>query len=228
MEETLYRLNSIQKIYGRRLALDIDRLEIRPGRLYILTGANGAGKSTLLGILAFLVQPTSGDLRFESERVIWDSAAIIRMRRQVTLLHQTPYLFSGTVAHNVAFGLKVRGITGRDQERLVTEALRMVGLSGFEMRKALELSGGEAQRVALARALALQPKVLLLDEPMANLDRETAELFCCVIASLPEMGTSVIMTTHDPEQRDRLPGEPIHLTGGRIDLPAANLESRGE
>lgn len=219
MEETLYRLNSIQKIYGRRLALDIDRLEIRPGRLYILTGANGAGKSTLLGILAFLVQPTSGDLRFESERVIWDSAAIIRMRRQVTLLHQTPYLFSGTVAHNVAFGLKVRGITGRDQERLVTEALRMVGLSGFEMRKALELSGGEAQRVALARALALQPKVLLLDEPMANLDRETAELFCCVIASLPGMGTSVIMTTHDTEQRDRLPGESIHLAGGRINLP---------
>lgn len=219
MEETLYRLNSIQKIYGRRLALDIDRLEIRPGRLYILTGANGAGKSTLLGILAFLVQPTSGDLRFESERVIWDSAAIIRMRRQVTLLHQTPYLFSGTVAHNVAFGLKVRGITGRDQERLVTGALRMVGLSGFEMRKALELSGGEAQRVALARALALQPKVLLLDEPMANLDRETAELFCCVIASLPGMGTSVIMTTHDTEQRDRLPGESIHLAGGRINLP---------
>jgi tungstate transport system ATP-binding protein len=228
MKETLYCLNAVQKTYGKRLALDIDRLEIQPGRLYILTGANGAGKSTLLGILAFLVQPTSGDLRFEAERVIWDSAAIMRMRRQVTLLHQTPYLFSGTVAHNVAFGLKARGITGRDQERLVTEALHMVGLSGFETRKVRELSGGEAQRVALARALALRPKVLLLDEPMASLDRETAELFCCVIASLQEMGTSVIMTTHDPEQRGRLPGESIHLTGGRINLPAANLESRGE
>jgi tungstate transport system ATP-binding protein len=228
MEETLYGLNSIQKIYGQRLALDIDRLEIQPGSLYILTGANGAGKSTLLGILAFLVQPTSGDLSFEAERVIWDSAAIIRMRRQVTLLHQSPYLFSGTVAHNVAFGLKVRGITGRDQERLVTDALRMVGLSGFETRKVRELSGGEAQRVALARALALRPKVLLLDEPMANLDRETTELFGCVIASLPEMGTSVIMTTHDPEQRDRLPGESIHLAGGRINLPDIDLESRGE
>ncbi|MFZ3209777.1 MAG: ATP-binding cassette domain-containing protein [Geobacteraceae bacterium] len=228
MEETLYCLNSIQKIYGQRLALDIDRLEVQPGRLYILTGANGAGKSTLLGILAFLIQPTSGDLSFESERVTWDSSAIIRMRRQVTLLHQTPYLFSGTVAHNVAFGLKVRGITGKNKERLVSDALHMVGLSGFETRKVRELSGGEAQRVALARALALRPKVLLLDEPMANLDKETAELFGCVIASLPEMGTSVIMTTHNPEQCDRLPGGPIHLVGGRINLPTTNPENRGE
>ena len=103
-------------------------------------------------------------------------------RRKVTLLHQSPYLFGGTVYRNVAYGLKARGIAGETMLRAVDRALETVGLERFRDRDARELSGGEAQRVAMARALALDPEVLLLDEPLANIDRETAVLLETVIA----------------------------------------------
>jgi tungstate transport system ATP-binding protein len=211
----MYRLQSIRKRYGSNVALDIDELTIAEGRLYTLTGANGAGKSTLLSILAFLTPPTSGEIFYAGKRVDWKHGSTEEYRRRVTLLHQSPYLFGGSVDDNVAFGLKVRGIPGEEQRRRIDEALEVVGLRGFRDRKARELSGGEAQRVAMARALALKPEVLLLDEPLANIDRETTGLLETVIASLPAKGTTVVMTTHDPDHPGRLNGESIHLEGGR-------------
>jgi len=211
----MYRLQSIRKRYGSNIALDVEELTIAEGRLYTLTGANGAGKSTLLSILAFLTPPTSGEIFYAGNRVDWNHGSVEEYRRKVTLLHQSPYLFVGSVHDNVAFGLKVRGIPGEEQRRIVDRALDGVGLQGFRDRKARELSGGEAQRVAMARALVLNPEVLLLDEPLANIDRETAGLLETVIASLPARGTTVVMTTHDPDHPGRLNGESIHLEGGR-------------
>jgi tungstate transport system ATP-binding protein len=211
----MYRLQSIRKRYGSNVALDVEELTIAEGRLYTLTGANGAGKSTLLSILAFLAPPTSGEIFYAGVRVDWNHGSVEEYRRKVTLLHQSPYLFGGSVHDNVAFGLKVRGIPGEERRRIVDRALEGVGLQGFRDRKARELSGGEAQRVAMARALALEPEVLLLDEPLANIDRETAGLLESVIASLPARGTTVVMTTHDPDHPGRLNGESIHLEGGR-------------
>jgi tungstate transport system ATP-binding protein len=211
----MYRLQSIRKCYGSNVALDIEELTIAEGRLYTLTGANGAGKSTLLSILAFLSPPTSGEIFYAGERVDRNHGPVEEYRRKVTLLHQSPYLFGGSVDDNVAFGLKVRDIRGEERRRRIDEALDVVGLRGFRDRKARELSGGEAQRVAMARALALKPEVLLLDEPLANIDRETTGLFETVIASLPAQGTTVVMTTHDPDHPGRLNGESIFLEGGR-------------
>ena len=211
----MYRLQSIRKSYGSNVALDIEELTIAEGRLYTLTGANGAGKSTLLSILAFLAPPTSGEIFYAGKRVDRDHGSVEEYRRKVTLLHQSPYLFGGSVDDNVAFGLKVRGIRGEEQRRRIDEALDVVGLRGFRDRKARELSGGEGQRVAMARALALKPEVLLLDEPLANIDRETTGLLEAVIASLPAQGTTVVMTTHDPDHPGRLNGESIFLEGGR-------------
>ena len=211
----MYRLQSIRKRYGSNVALDVEELTIAEGRLYTLTGANGAGKSTLLSILAFLTPPTSGEIFYAGKRVDWNHGSVEEYRRKVTLLHQSPYLFGGSVHDNVAFGLKVRGIPGEERRRIVDRALDGAGLQGFRDRKARELSGGEAQRVAMARALALEPEVLLLDEPLANIDRETAGLLESVIASLPARGTTVVMTTHDPDHPGRLNGESIHLEGGR-------------
>ena len=211
----MYRLQSIRKSYGSNVALDIEELTIAEGRLYTLTGANGAGKSTLLSILAFLAPPTSGEIFYAGKRVDRDHGTVEEYRRKVTLLHQSPYLFGGSVDDNVAFGLKVRGIRGEELRRRIDEALDVVGLRGFRDRKARELSGGEAQRVAMARALALKPEVLLLDEPLANIDRETTGLLEAVIASLPAQGTTVVMTTHDPDHPGRLNGESIFLEGGR-------------
>lgn len=212
----LYRLRSVTKRYGANVAVDIESLTIAAGRLYTLTGANGAGKSTLLGILAFLTPPTTGEIFYAGERIDWKSDIVRRRRRKVTLLHQSPYLFGGTVFRNVEYGLKARGIAGETTLRAVDRALEMVGLEGFRGRDARELSGGEAQRVAMARALALDPEVLLLDEPLANIDRETAILLEAVIASLPSRGTTVVMTTHDPDPPARWNGGSIVLEGGKI------------
>lgn len=211
----MYRLHSVRKCYGSNVALDIEELTIAEGRLYTLTGANGAGKSTLLNILAFLMPPTSGEILYSGKRVEWERGSLEGLRKKVTLLHQSPYLFGGTVHANVAFGLKARGIHGEEQRRRTDKALDIVDLRGFRERKARELSGGEAQRVAMARALALEPEVLLLDEPLANIDRETAGLLETVIASLPLLGTTVVMTTHDPAHSGRLNGEAILLERGR-------------
>jgi tungstate transport system ATP-binding protein len=215
----LYRLRSVTKRYGRNVAVDIDLLTIDAGRLYTLTGANGAGKSTLLGILAFLTPPTTGEIFYAGERIDWKGDIVRGRRRKVTLLHQSPYLFGGTVSRNVAYGLKARGIAGETALRAVDRALESVGLEGFRDRDARELSGGEAQRVALARALALDPEVLLLDEPLANIDRETAGLLEAVITSLPLRGTTVVMTTHDPDPPARWSGGSIVLEGGKVAPP---------
>ena len=212
----LYRLRSVTKRYGRNVAVDIDLLTIDAGRLYTLTGANGAGKSTLLGILAFLTPPTTGEIFYAGERIDWKGDIVRKWRRKVTLLHQSPYLFGGTVSRNVAYGLKARGIAGDAVLRAVDRALETVALEGFRDRDARELSGGEAQRVAMARALALDPEVLLLDEPLANIDRETAGLLEAVIASLPSRGTTVVMTTHDPDPPGGRNVGSIVLEGGKI------------
>ena len=215
----LYRLRSVTKRYGSNVAVDIDALTIDAGRVYTLTGANGAGKSTLLGILAFLTPPTTGEIFYAGERVDWKGDDGKRRRRKVTLLHQSPYLFGGTVFRNVAYGLKARGIAREAERTAVDRALEAVGLERFAGRDARELSGGEAQRVAMARALALDPEVLLLDEPLANIDRETAGLLEAVIAALPSRGTTVVMTTHDPDHPARRNGGSIVLEGGKIALP---------
>jgi len=212
----LYRLRSVTKRYGSNVAVAIDALTIDAGRLYALTGANGAGKSTLLGILAFLTPPTTGEIFYAGERIDWKSDIVKNRRRKVTLLHQSPYLFRGTVFRNVAYGLKARGVAGETALQAVDRALETVGLNRFRDRDARELSGGEAQRVAMARALALEPEVLLLDEPLANIDRETAVLLETVIAALPSRGTTVVMTTHDPDPPARWGGGSIVLEGGKV------------
>lgn len=212
----LYRLRSVTKRYGANVAVDIDALTIAAGRLYTLTGANGAGKSTLLGILAFLTPPTTGEIFYAGERIDWRSDIVEQRRRKVTLLHQSPYLFGGTVFRNVAYGLSARGIAGESAHRAVDRALATVGLDRFHDRDVRKLSGGEAQRVAMARALVLKPEVLLLDEPLASIDRETAGLLETVIASLPAQGTTVVMTTHEPERSGLLDGGSIVLEGGKV------------
>lgn len=211
----LYLLKNIRKRHGDHPAVSVDNLEIESGRLYILTGANGAGKSTLLELLAFLTSPSEGKIFFDGVEIGADPGALARVRRQVTLLHQSPYLFRGTVADNLAYGLGMRGLSHHEQTCRIDEALAAVGLPAFARRKARELSGGEVQRVALARALALKPRVLLLDEPFANVDAPTAALLEETVTALPCQGTTVIMTTHQTDHL-RWGKNIIHLVHGSI------------
>ncbi|HEY3490189.1 MAG TPA: ATP-binding cassette domain-containing protein [Candidatus Deferrimicrobiaceae bacterium] len=215
----LFRLTGIRKLYGNRVGLEIADLSLREGALYTLSGPNGSGKSTLLRLLAFLVPPTAGELSFAGETVRWSRRGLSPLRRAVTLLHQSPCLFRGSVESNLAFGLAARGVEKEARHERIGGALDSVGLSGFEGRDASALSGGEAQRVAMARALALRPRVLLLDEPLAGVDRDSAAILGDVIAALPGAGTTVILSTHDTVLPDRLGTEVIRLEAGRISAP---------
>ena len=212
----IFRLSSLTHRFGQRTVLDIEELTLAEGRFYTLTGANGSGKSTLLQILAFLLPPTGGQIFFRGEPVAWTAGGLRRWRREVTLLHQSPYLFDTTVQANVAFGLRIRGIRGSILRRKIEETLDLVGLADLQHRPAKELSGGESQRVAMARALAVDPAVLLLDEPLANVDRQSAVILERLILTLPARGTTVVMTTHDPAHPERLGSEAIRLTDGRL------------
>src|ERR1700687_3206547 len=105
-----FHLTSIRKCYGAKVALTVAELELWPGHLYLLTGPNGSDKSTLLNILAFLTIPDEGDIQFAGDRVTWKTENLTCLRKNVTLLHQSPYLFFGNVFENVAYGLRLRGI----------------------------------------------------------------------------------------------------------------------
>ena len=209
-------LRNLQKIYNGQAVLDIEQLDFYPQRVYSLVGPNGCGKSTLLQILALLLKPTAGELCFEEERVAWKKTALQRLRRRVTLMHQSPYLFHRSVRYNLAFGLKIRGIHGDEQHRRIHEALDLVGLPGFGRRNARELSGGEQQRVAIARALLLKPEVLLMDEPTSNMDKASIEAFDALIPTLKQQNITIIQATHMPDQPQKLGSEIIAMERGRL------------
>ncbi len=210
----LYRLEAVRVTYGDTPALAVPALEIPEGRVTVLTGPNGSGKSTLLSLLAFLVPPSSGILRYDGVPVRWRERDLVRLRREAVLMHQSPYLFDESVAGNVGYGLAVRGVRGPERDRRVADSLAAVGLAGFGRRSARELSGGEAQRVAMARVLALSPRVLLLDEPLANVDRETAELIGGLVASLADRGITAVVATHDAAQAGRIATAVVRLDRG--------------
>ncbi|MCL5965603.1 MAG: ATP-binding cassette domain-containing protein [Deltaproteobacteria bacterium] len=212
----LYRLESVRMAYGTKTALAIPALTISEGRVYVLVGPNGSGKSTLLSLLAFLRPPASGTLHYDGGPVPWKTGEMTRLRREAVLLHQTPYLFDDTVSANAGYGLRVRGVRGAALRERVAEALAVVGLPGFERRPARALSGGEAQRVAMARILALKPRVLLLDEPLANVDRDTADVINGLIGACSGNGTTVVVATHDAAQSDRIATDVIRLAEGAL------------
>lgn len=216
MTNTVYRLESVQVRFGLRFALDIDELEIPAGHVHILMGPNGSGKSTLLSVLAFLRKPDRGCVAFSGAPVSWTRRELGSLRKCVTLLHQQSYLFSGTVMANVGFGLRLRVAKKEEIRRSVEQALAMVGLTGFETRDAAQLSGGEARRVALARALACRPQVLLLDEPLAHVDRESADIIQELIAAQSRDGTTIVMSSHDERIPERLPSRVVRLKEGRM------------
>jgi len=203
-------------VYHRdNFTLRVDHLDLQASKLYLLNGPNGAGKSTLLQLLAQLLEPQQGEMRFVGELVA-TAKQRQKLRRQITLVEQSPFLFEGSVYQNLAFGLRLREVKGDLQRRRIGKTLETVGLAGFETRNTDKLSGGEAQRVALARALVLQPKLLLLDEAGAGLDAETMPIFERLIAELPDQGVTVVLSSHDQQQPQRLDAAILTILNGSL------------
>jgi len=213
----LYELNNIVRQFGTRIVLDIPHLAFKARKIYALIGPNGAGKTTLLNQLAFLDQPSSGTLCFRNQLVDYSRNNLTGWRRQVVLVDQTPILFTGTVWKNIEFGLKVRGVSKKNRGVKIHGALERVGMSEFVHEDIFGLSGGEVKRVALARALALEPDVLLCDEPTANVDQQHQEIIMKILEHANSVGhATVIFSTHYLSQSRRLAHQTILLQNGRL------------
>ena len=208
------KVDGITKSFGGFTAVDQVDLEIFRGELFSLLGASGCGKTTLLRILAGLETPTSGK--------VWiDGVDITQMpayERPVNMMFQSYALFPHmNVAQNVAYGLKRDGIPKEEIGQRVDQMLAMVELSGFAKRKPHQLSGGEQQRVALARALVKRPKVLLLDEPLAALDKRLREQTQYELMRIQEqLGVTFIVVTHDQQEAMTLSTRIAVMNEGRF------------
>ncbi len=192
----LYRLENLTYRYGNHFELAIPELTIAKGSSMGFAGSNGSGKSTLLRLLAFIDVPEEGAIYYDGVKVTKNNGGF---KRDVTMLLQEPYLLKRSVYENVAFGLKVRKASDNIRKR-VREAMELVGMSPkeFARRKWHELSGGEAQRIALASRLVLRPKVLILDEPTASVDRQSAFLIRQAITKCrSDFGMALIIASHD-------------------------------
>ncbi|THB76867.1 MAG: ATP-binding cassette domain-containing protein [Desulfobulbaceae bacterium] len=213
----LYELTDLTKQFKDRQVLDIDALCLKRKKVYALIGPNGAGKTTLLNQLALLEKPTSGSLTFLGRDPWGVGNSLLELRRKVVLVDQSPILFSGTVRKNVEYGLQVRRIPKDERDRRVAHCLHLVGMDDFINQDVHGLSGGEVKRVALARALAIEPEVLLCDEPTANVDEKHQEVILRIIEEVNQnQRTTIIFSTHFLSQSRRLADQTIILRNGRI------------
>lgn len=209
-------VRGLRYVFGGTALIDGIDLKLRAGRITVVMGPNGAGKSLLLRLLHGLIQPSAGE-------ILWDSAELSQViRRRQAMVFQKPVLLRRSVAANIDFVLGARG----DRDPVRRDALlEHVGLGGRAGQPARLLSGGEQQRLALARALAIGPEVLFLDEPTASLDPASVLKIEEIVGAAHAAGTKIIFVTHDIGQARRLAGDVVFLARGRVaeHTPAARF-----
>ncbi len=215
-------LSDLTRVYGSTKALDGLTLHIEPGELVALLGPSGCGKTTALRILAGLDEATSGTVSVGGV----DVSRVPASKRDMGMVFQAYSLFPHlTVLDNVAFGLKMRGKAKQDRTSRAANMLDLVGLSAHTHKYASELSGGQQQRVALARALAIQPRVLLLDEPLSALDAKVRTQLRDEIRRVQlEVGTTTLFVTHDQEEALAVADRVGVMSQGRLEQLAAPAE----
>jgi molybdopterin-binding protein len=225
----LFEVRGLRHVFDGREVLSVDRLAVIEGGVTVLVGENGSGKTTLLRILNGLLAPEAGRVFFRGMPVAGGggdaslTAGRAAVRARSVMVHQLPLVFRGTVGQNVGYGLRIRGVAKRAIADRVAAALEQVGLPGFAGRRAAALSGGEMQRACLARALALEPEVLLLDEPTANVDPDSRSVVERVIRGRALSGVSVLMSTHVMETAYRLCTRLLRLESGKVVEPEENI-----
>lgn len=214
MNEVLLSLRDFQVRYGDRVVLEVPALDLHQGEVLAVIGPNGAGKSTLLHAVAGLVPLARGRVFLRGQAVDPHQAAY---RRRLALVLQEPVLLDLSVLGNVLLGLRLHRIARSEAQARALEALERLGVAHLAQRPALSLSGGEAQRVCLARALALQPEVLLLDEPFSSLDAPTrTELLADLGELLRGNRTTTLFVTHDQDEALQLGDRVAVLLQGRV------------
>ena len=216
-------LDTLTKRFGSWLAVDGLSLTVEKGELISLLGPSGCGKTTTLQMIAGFLDPSAG-------RITLDGADLLAKKpneRGLGIVFQRYALFPHmTAAENVAFGLEMRGVPRADRERMVTEALALVGLGAFGDRYPRRMSGGQQQRVALARALVIKPSLLLLDEPLSNLDAKMREEMQIELRRIQRtVGTTMILVTHDQAEAMALSDRVVVMNKGKVEQVAAPQEA---
>ena len=212
----LVRVEGARKIYGDKALLDVGPLELAAGDLIVLTGDNGSGKTTFLKMLAGLEHGDRLRMRFDGLEAT-ESRYPAALRRAVIYVHQHPYLFNTTIAENIRYGLRLRHLAAGERERRVAQALAWAGVAHLADVPPRRLSGGEKQRVALARAKVLEPRVLLVDEPTANLDAQARAQVIELLRSTATGDNCVVVACHDRELIELEGARRWHLHAGRVE-----------
>jgi spermidine/putrescine transport system ATP-binding protein len=208
-------LRGLRKEFGSLVAVNGVNLEIEPGEFLTLLGPSGCGKSTTLRMISGLEIPTAGDVSISGR----DVTAVAANDRNTSMVFQEWALFPHmTVEENISFGLEMDNVPAAERKERVTEALELVELPGYHDRKATELSGGQKQRVAMARAIVREPDVLLLDEPLASLDRKLRQHMQVELKKIQEeLGITFIYVTHDQEEALTLSDRIAVMNDGQIE-----------
>ena len=211
-----YTLSDVTQTYGDRTVLNVPRLEIAAGEVFAMVGPSGAGKSTLLRLLALLEPPATGTVALSAgEKLVTRDTATIEDRRRIAMVFQRPALLSRSVRSNVAYGLRVRG--NSDGQTRIDRVLERVSMLPLAEARPQTLSGGEMQRVAVARALVVEPSVLLLDEPTANLDPANVRIIEGLIREQNEdYRTTIVLVTHNIFQARRLATRVAFIMNGEL------------
>ena len=215
----LIELDSVTKLYKGEKALDGVTLEIHQGERLVILGPSGCGKTTILRLIAGFIAPDTGSISMAGEPVSKDGRILVPPeRRHVGMVFQDLALWPHlTVKGNLELGLKARGIPRAQREERIREMLDLVGMNGYQNRKPSELSGGQQQRVALARALVLEPRVLLMDEPLSSLDPElNARLRREIIRLQEKLEVTLVYVTHHREEAREIATRVVLMRKGRI------------
>ncbi len=213
----LLSLRGLHKRFGAQPLFAIEQLDIESASAYVLTGINGAGKSTLLRILCGLEPAHCARLEFQGQALALQPYPR-QLRDAIVYVHQHPVMFATSVPANVGYGLKARGVASAEIQRRVAAAMEWAGISHLRHSRPATLSGGEKQRIALARARVLAPKLLLLDEPTANLDGPAREQVMALIPALMREGSSIVIACHDRDLIGLPAVRRLKLRDGRLHL----------
>ncbi len=217
MSALLFSIKALDKRFGQRVLFDAAQLDFEAGSGYVLTGSNGSGKTTLLRIAAGLEPAERGHIEFRAQ-----SASIAlypeQWRREIVYVHQQPYLFHTSIEANLDYGLARRGMPAAERSACTREALEWAGLSDRREVPPHKLSGGEQQRVALARAKVLNPTLLLLDEPTANLDGDARKQVLELVTALCIENHTVVIASHDPEIIRLAILNRLHISAGQVNF----------
>ena len=216
-------LENLSKTFGTHKAVDGLSVGVDKGEFVALLGPSGCGKTTTLQMIAGFVEPSGGAIRLEGR----DLLAIKPARRGLGIVFQSYALFPHmTVAENVSFGLEMQGVGAAERSKRVAETLELVGLAAFTGRFPRQLSGGQQQRVALARALVIRPQILLLDEPLSNLDAKLREEMQIELRQIQRtVGTTTILVTHDQAEAMALSDRIVVMNHGRAEQIATPHEA---